>query len=431
MKKIILTFIILIFNINLTYAGSCLIEDSTSPALLKYIENNRKIIREITSQTSKSNETSPSSELLSNITKIYNDISNVSWYWAYFTYYVAYPLSNEVPHEIKRDHDLLVWENEWLSSYLETIIDSKKSNIDIDLSSVCNEIGYNCDFWNSQKNTEIIRKLIANNDKILELYRYTFMWLEDEADNSYKYILVPSNFKSEISTNYSKSWYSWCSEQNWWFFERISESIWNIALNNQKAKDWISEWKESWALLMWTNSDSEEYQKLEKELLKKELSRQWVSWDSQTNMLDTLSKYNNEGWYSLNNNFITNTYNNALNEVKKVGRVFSEEIIWDFFSSYNDDENIPDPEVSLGNINTATYNSETTQDVKLRIHTMYENQIIYDWISELSTINTRTKIIDSYISIKNSIWVLNSACPISVAICNAQDSGNWNCWKCN
>jgi hypothetical protein len=55
MKKIIITLLVFIYFINNSWAAEqqCLIKDSPSPALLKYIENNRKIVKKITNIVSK------------------------------------------------------------------------------------------------------------------------------------------------------------------------------------------------------------------------------------------------------------------------------------------------------------------------------------------------------------------------------------------
>jgi len=434
MKKIILTLFVLILNINYTYAGECLIKNKTSPSLLEYIENNRNVIKKITTQTikesNKKNEETKTitwnvknefSTLKYDAIRIYNEAFDFNWYYSYFKYYAVFPISNEVPYEVKRDYRILENENKWLKKYIENIVKSWKSNIDI--IWICEWIEWKCDYKSKIKNTELIWKLIQNNQNILDLYRNVVIW--ELKTNDYNYQLVGNNFEAEIKTNYSINSYSKCWEEEGWFFETISKSIANIWTLNKQWTDWIQKWKDAWWLLIWKDTSKSEYQKLEKDLLKKELSRQWVSWDNQQNMLEALDKYNST-WFSQNNNFITNSYNNIKNKLEKEFKKFNDEIIWDFFEKEEWEE------VSINDINRASLNSEWSENIKKRIDTLYLEQNNFEWISELNTDNTRARIISTYIEISNSINTLNkTTCRVAVKVCKAQDPSKWDCWECN
>lgn len=431
MKKIFITFLFFIISINITYAGECLIKDSSSPALLEYIKNNRKVVSEITKQivsdykwdkkeTIKWNVVNEFSKLQWDIIRIYNEAFDFEWYQSYFKYYAVFPISNEIPYEIKRDYKILEFENKWLRDYLENIVKNNKGNIII--KWICDNINWKCDFKNEIKSSELIWKLIQNNNNILNLFRSTVMW--DENTNNDNIVLIGQNFELEISTYYSISSYSECSSDDW-FFKQISDKIKNIWILNKEGEDWIQKWRDAWWLLMWKDWEKEKYQKLEKELLKKELSRQWISWDSQTNMLNALDKYNSEWWFSQNNNFIVNSFNNIKKTLDKAFKKIRAEVIWDLFKGEKNEI------ININDINKAKNNSTTTNSINIRISEMYEQQLKFSWISELNTTNLKSKIINLHLELSDSINTLNKTCEKSVKVCNEQDSGKWNCWKCN
>ncbi|MCP4523749.1 MAG: hypothetical protein GY828_06060, partial [Candidatus Gracilibacteria bacterium] len=353
--------------------------------------------------------------------RIYNEAFDFNGYYSYFKYYAVFPISNEVPYEVKRDYRILENENKGLKKYVENIVKTGKSNIDI--IGVCEGIEGKCDYKNKIKNTELIGKLIQNNQSILDLYRNVV--IGELKTNDYDYQLVSNNFEAEVKTNYSIASYSKCGEEEGGFFETISKSIANIGTLNKQGTDGIQKWEDAWGLLVGKDTSKSEYQKLEKDLLKKELSRQGVSGDNQQNMLEALDKYNSTG-FSQNNNFIVNSYNNIKNKLEKEFKKFDDEIIGDFFEKEEGEE------VSIKDINRASLNSEGSENIKKRIDTLYLEQSNFEGVSELNTDNTRARIISTYIEISNSINTLNkTTCRVAVKVCKAQDSSKGDCGECN
>jgi hypothetical protein len=116
MKKIFLTFSVFLtlLNINTVSAEpSCAIEYQPSEQLRQYIENNRKVIKNITKEISASNQQSEINKTWNdskNTVRVFNNLISWNSYQTYFNYYLIYPLSNDIPYEIKRDYRLL--ENE-------------------------------------------------------------------------------------------------------------------------------------------------------------------------------------------------------------------------------------------------------------------------------------------------------------------------------
>ncbi|MDR1987732.1 MAG: hypothetical protein LBQ24_03045 [Candidatus Peribacteria bacterium] len=108
MKKIFFTFLVLILGTNYSFAEECLIQDKSAPALLEYTKNNQAIIKNITNSISKTNvEQSSLDKIKSTSIIFFNSAFSLSSYHSSFTYYAIYPISNEVPPEIRRDYNLL------------------------------------------------------------------------------------------------------------------------------------------------------------------------------------------------------------------------------------------------------------------------------------------------------------------------------------
>jgi len=432
MRKIFFTFFVFILSINNTFAGSCNIKDKTSPALLEYVNNNREVIRTISAQLVESYEQRENEEkslskeveneyvkVKSSALKIYNEIFNFDSYYSYFTYFASFPISNEVPHEVKRDYRIIEAEWKWIKTYIDNIL--KNNQWEVIIKNVCKNIKTRCDFPDEIEAWELIWKLTANNEAVLDLFRNTVIW--ESVKNPVKIKLVNENFELEIQTNYNIESYSKCSEEGW-FFEKIKNSIKEISILNQEWKDWIQKWKDAIDLMLWNDTKNENYSQAEKRLLQNELSKQWISWDSQSNMLNALDKYNSE-WFSRDNNFIKNTFNNTRLKLENKLKEFKDDVIWDFFDKKTWDN------VNINETITAQKNSTNTNEIKENIDSMYLELLNFEWSSELNTVNLRSKLINVHIDISNSINTLTKTCPKAVEICKQQDSWKWNCWECN
>ncbi len=437
MKKIIITSLIFIISMSsfvTTHAnnGTCKIKDWTIEEILEYIDSNRIVVKNIVNEAiswAPEEEKSLKNNLEKNfkqikwpITRIYNEAFSFDWYYSYFKYYAVYPISNEVPYEIKRDYKIIEAEAEWLKKIISTV--SQKWVWDIKIDNACENVSSDvkCNIKENIRVEELLWKLVKNNTRILDLYRNVVIWEKTQDYNDL--FLVWDNFVNAISTYYNPSSASTCSKEGG-FFERIAESIEKIWQLNKEWKDWVQKWKDAVNLLLQKDMSNEEYQKIEKELLKKELSRQWVYWDSQKNMLDALDKYNKNNWFSLDNNFVYNTFNNSWNKLEKEFTEFKEEVIWDFFEDKQQEK------IEIWNINVAEKNSNITAEVEYRVKSTKEQLENFESISEYETKNIITRLLDIHDEISTSSEVLTESCEYAIRVCKKQDPSRWNCWTCN
>ncbi len=443
MKKRLLLILTLIiyFSVYPSVWASCLIKNKPAPALSEYIKNNRTIIKNITnsivkaknkktSSTKDSNQSSYSKfkkekweefdKTAAETSSIFNEIFNFTWYYSYFKYYVTYPISNEVPSQVKRDYKLIDNENKWLTQYLKQI--NQNWDSDIIIENACKWVTR----WlekckvelNNKKSIKIIWKLIKNNDLILDLYRNSIIWSDDDYSIE-DFIIVDENFIEQIQFEYySQIAVSECNQEKWWFFEQITSAIGDIKLINKAWEDWIKKWQDAFALLLWSWPDWEEA-KVEQKQLKKYLSDSWIPGEKQDIIMKNLAETNSK-WFSFNNSFIENTFDSTKKKLKKDLAIWKKQYIWDALP-----KNTQTTSINL--IKKITNNSEVTRNIEKNIDELYESELPYIWVGNITTETLRSKIINSHFNIQDSIWVLENTIKISSKVCKSQ----WGWWKCD
>jgi phosphoribosyl-dephospho-CoA transferase len=136
--------------------------------------------------------------------------------------------------------------------------------------------------------------------------------------------------------------------------------------------------------------------------------------------MKNLARYNSK-WISMNNNFLSNTFNSTLKNIKKDIKKWKKKHLWD---------TIPVEETSIKNFSKKTSDESISLKIKTDITKMYENEIPFAIIWDIGTEKLRAKIITSHLNIQDSIKILNDTCSTSVKVCKSQ-GGWWYCWNCN
>jgi len=442
-KSLITLIILLSFSTYSQAWAACLIKNKPAPALSEYIKNNRVVIKNVTNEIIKQknkkdtenikekNNSSKFQQLKKETAEDYNNVSaetasifneifNFKWYYSYFTYYVTYPIFNEVPFEVKRDHSVLDSEWKWMTEYLKKINQNWES--DFIITNPCKWITKwleKCEKeLNNQKSIKIIWKLIKNNDKILDLYRSSVTW-EDEDYDIEDFILIDEDLIDQIQFEYYSEIAVWeCNKEKWGFFERISTAISDIKLINKKWEDWIKKWKDAFALLLWNAPDWEE-DKIAQKKLKEYLSESWIPSDKQEIIMKNLADTDSDP-FSLNNNFIENTFSSTIKKVKKDLALWKKQNIWDAIPKDT-------KKVSNDSIKKITDTSEITRNIEQTIDELYEKELPFIWVWNITTESLRAKIINSHIQIQNSVDILENTIEISQKVCRSQ----WWGWKCD
>lgn len=432
MKKILfITFILWLSTLAYTHAAwTCLIKDKSAQVLLDYIKNNQIVVKNVTKSVIEErnnlinnrwtlkweyNKLKDDSLKAKNQTiSIFNQMFNFNWFYSYFKYFSVYPISNEIPYQVKRDYRLLQKENKWLVRYIKNI--DRNWSSDIIIKNACEWIIWKCDF-KEKTAKEIIWKVLKNNESILDLFRLSVIW-EPENFNSIKLILVKNNFELEIKKNYWVESINECNSIKWWFFEKITKAITDIKFLNKQWEDWIKQWKEAWQLLIWNRPDEE--LKIEKKVLRNYLSSENIWMTNQVILNNNLEKYNQD-WINENNNFLTNTIKSTLSKTANQLRRWKREIVKDFFNK--------------GNYKNPSYNdliqvgesSKLTKRIQERITILYEQEVPFAAVWDVTTENLRAKIINTHFSLDNSINILEKTLKLSTKFCNKQDRGSGKC----
>ena len=406
----------------------CLIKNWPPEVLENYIKDTRTVVKNITSEISKNewskktksttNNTNSSLENKLNkdkneILRIYNSAINWDWFFSSFDYYAVFPITHDVPNEITRDYRKLEKESVWLRKYLEKIVYDGYS--DINIENACAWVTNNCQLgW---KAVDIIWELIQNNSKVTDLFRQTVTLNTEDFTNTI--ILVPDNFKLELEKNYWWETIPNCSEE-WWFFEQIKEAISKITLLNEQWEKWIQDWKKAWQMMIWTMSDAD-YAEEEKMILSEELGNQWISIGNNNIIQKNLKKFNWWGWFSENNNFLKNTFDNVTKSVSSQFNAFSDTIS----DAFKDGKK----ETSIQSINNTKDDKQQTNEIEKKLAKTFQDQFQFISIDDVGTEKVRAKIINMHTSLSQSSKKLEKTSQISEKVCNDQDRWNWICNK--
>lgn len=433
--KLISILILTVFLGNQTYA-QCKIEEGPPDIMKEYFENVRKVIINITTEAT-SKYIPPTDTWFSRDVKrttndliwLWNDVSNWGFYGSTFEFYIVYPISSEMPNEVMRDNELIEREIENLSDYTKEIISKWYWNIEIE--NACEWITYCKLEWLTK---EILWELIKSTSDLWELYRLSI--IDEKFTFSWDIILVDKNFREEFSNYYNQNTTTECSQLEWWFFYRIKKSFNSIITSFESWKYGMEEWEEAIALLN-ENKDFQWNKTDEMRLLKRELSRQWVSLENSAAIMKNLEEYHDSWWYSWENNFITNSYKSVERAWKEIFNVGKKHFI-EFSNVYNNWaaiwKEVTDgitqwlvKEVSVRE-NQNIYNRiQTTSDIWKEIIELFNAEKSFALIEDTINTSVRWRILNIHFQISQAISTLTATCPVAQKVCNKQVSWKWKC----
>jgi len=422
-KKIFIFCFLFLYITSWVNAGSCWISEWPPKALKDYLKNNSTIIKNVTSEITKSYKW-PDKEILTTLNEnrvwMFNSFINWAWYWSYFKYFVSFPLVNDISKEVKRDYRLLENEWKWLNKFLETV---SRKWYNIDIKDACKWIKSNCNLnWNA---LDIVGALIKNQSYVIDIYRKAVMW--DEI-SGYELILV-DNTNNKFVDDIIKYYWIWnnCVNSEDSFSAKVWEKIKSIWDYSNNYKDWVDKWKEAIALINWDNV-TDEY---EEELLTKELSRQWISWKKAAAIIWNLQRFNCSWdfdtsactwWYSLDNNFVYNSFKHIWKQISDQISDFNKDVIQEFLNSNEGKET-----TSINSILGDSEKIEINLDIAESVSQIYNNELPFIEIWDKNTVLIRTDIINMHNNLNNAIKTLEKTIEIAEKVCNDQDTWNWMC----
>lgn len=422
-KKLLLSsvFIINIFFWNITFWGcnnSCNIKNWPPEVFTNYIKNLHKIISNYSVEISKL----PPKKWLekdytktkASVQKTFNKTIEWSWYFTNFDFYVLYWAKNEYVPEIWRDYNELQKESVELEKYLKKIINKWYEEEILDGKKICDWVK-DCNL--SWTNVDILSAIIKNHDNVKDYFKLSIIGKRNNFNS--ELILVPPNFKNDLYVYYNENTTNNCSKCEWWFFDRVSKQAEKITNWQENAKNWIKSWQDAIAILDGSLNDRQ-YERLERQVLEKELNSKWISINASSNILKTLWKYNETWWFSADNNFITNSYNYVKDAVKSQIKSFSETVLQKFKNGSVTE--IPNVEFSQ------TRNDLTkTANIEEVIAELYNKELPSAQFQDLNTQNLQSKMIEMHYNLSQAIKTFDGTKKTSQKVCNSQWQWLWIC----
>jgi hypothetical protein len=354
------------------------------------------------------------------ITYFFNELFNWNWFKAETYYYLKLALFQEIPTPITRDFHLLKRESEKIDRTLNFLIRHWFYNWEIELKKLCEWVTWVCAFPNAKNIWDALTLLKVNNNKVTDIVILSLEW-----DLAKEILPVPNvsvwrdlffvekNFLDEISKYYNKYTMTDCSI-NWSFswFKDAWKKITKAVENWKISKDVTKEWKEAIELAKWMPNEQAKYEEIEKKLLTKELKRQWLSPRASKAILDNLKRFNEKWFYSLDNNFITNTINYWIKNIKRETDRFN--IFWEWVTRFKTNVFFPE---NFSNVQIKLANSAWLEK---EINRIYEQAEPYILIQTEQEEKIKAQFREAYLNLKIAIFNLNEVEDMACQICESQ-----------
>ena len=415
--SVFLFLIILLFPVSLSASdSSCKIKDSTAEVLQDYFVDADTVMKNVKASVNKEDDSSVKKKVTWEALRIFNSLPSWKNYFSTFDYYVKLLFTSEIPSEVKRDYNKIEEEIEDISDFLESVLSDWKSRVKVE--KPCDWVSSKCELsWNAG---DVLWKLLANTEAILRLYRLSIMDRRPEFE--WNLILVNDNFIEEFWNYYNWFTLTDCSDSEGWFLEKVKESINKIWDKSKWWFDWIKEWKEAWAMLVWTY-DKEAYKERERELLKEELSRQWVSSYGSDAIEWNLEKYNWKSWVTWPE-YLTRSFETIKQRVKEQVDEFDNAVLQ---STSSDSSSDSSDMISIKDFDNTIDKNSVSNDIWKNVAEVFEKSIPSASLQDTWSEKIMQKIIDMHISLSQAIDTLEKIAVLSRKVCNEQDSWNWNC----
>ncbi|EKE29194.1 MAG: hypothetical protein ACD_2C00209G0008 [uncultured bacterium (gcode 4)] len=303
MKKyiLILTSLIILSIPSVNAEGACLLKDWPWEWVKNYITDLATALSEIQKDASSSdcwtswtwsfdNLTWNTNKAVQEMTADVNQILTPDWFLSSWEFNIAPLFWWKVPDQFYRDHD-------FIEKQTDKINTTQKA------------VGAKCALWLAPKSSSLVN--IANKYKIDAKSLSSILWWFRKMNNKWIALFrctvvgsmsscessdTENPFYTSITQDYDESALSACVAEDKWMAE-LWEKIWKIFNWDfwfWQITKWIEDWKKSLRLLSGvTWGWWEAYAQKERELLAKELSRQWLSATQASAVLKNLECMNN------------------------------------------------------------------------------------------------------------------------------------------
>ncbi len=471
MNKIFFTSLCILwlcFSYNYSFANTepreclteqyCSIENETRVELDAYVESNTRAIKNLSDQIRARGTQWQPIDGLENFRKyiVWSLNNSVDWrrFDDLFDFYILSGMQWTMPSSIYRDYEKLSNEWERITKLINMLADWLYDDMIITNSQLCAWITTRCSIdWTALnwKLSVILWKLYENNLAIKNYYHLSALWKEDKWWDTSKvktYFLIPStgingetdasvttSFQNVISRYYWANAIAQCNQCQWGSFKKIQDTISSISSGLQDQDDAFKSWKDSWYLLIGAKESSRKVEK-ERQLLARELSRQWIKTENADVILQNLDRYNNPenengrvGGFTWGNNYISNTFKSLITNTTTDLDTFESAIQ----SEYNErneanQESLDGETIGIDNFQKSQSNISTSIEIADSVAKLYKLQLEHAQKDDILSNKLINNIVWTHNSLVETTEIMNKTIPISIEVCNSQ--GFW-LWKCS
>lgn len=425
--KSLVILVLILWNTSFVVAAQICPIEETPEYIKEYLINVHKVVSNVNALVSErytppEQTTKKSSLQIKTIKNIQGSLNRLfTWKWFELDYeYSTQENSWEIPKQLKRDINLL--KNEATNLRLAK---PEWAEIEVTWAEICKWVE-NCDFnpITHYEALKVIEKLKISTDTLKYILKnqatdYNF------TDNSKVYLINPYQLLEEYSKeNIKKCNLSETDSWEKWFFLTIVNRVKNIDLLNDHSRDGMADWKEAIDLLR-SKSESSEYKQKEREVLARELEKQWIGWDSASVIMSNLDAYNNsedgefpflwwEQWF----------FNSLKIQIDEFEETLEKKFPW--YKSWEPTSNI----VSVKNISNEITKLKEIKRTEIDINSQYNKLKSLALTEDTSNDIFINRMIDAHLSISEMINSLNKTCKISLKVCNSQKKWEWDCGEC-
>ncbi len=405
--------------------SECKIKDAPWETLNQFIKNIDKIKSNVQSEVKSSwpVERTATSKLQRTIIKGLNTIFTWDEYFSWFEYYVTFPLSQSVPYEIKRDYEMIEKEEKKITKTLRIITERwYKETL---IKEPCKWVEWIiCDSINWKDASFILTQLLTSTKEVKNYFVASIIWKTNDDE---KFYLLPKNFTSNMNIYYNESTAETCSKCEWNSTQRMEKAITAITEFNKQGKKWIQTWVDAWNMLIW-NQERATKRENERMILLKELSRQGLSSENTSIIMGNLERFNETWFFSLKNNFLTNSFSSVGRKIYEQLDDFNETVLQTYNKKTSTTEWKVNTSVPVQNITKVNEKVKITNEIKKEIAAIYSSELPFANIEDTSAQQLQGRFLELHTNLIQTIKRLDEIIPISQKVCN--DQGTWM-WKCN
>jgi hypothetical protein len=156
------------------------------------------------------------------------------------------------------------------------------------------------------------------------------------------------------------------------------------------------------------------------------LARQWVPANMAARLEENLKDFNTNNWYSLDNNFIENSFDQIFKAWIKIKKSYNKATVNLFWKDDTVAQN-KEAVVWIENFSNEEEKIAITESIKKRLDIVYNKHNNFAAIDSYATSKVILNIIKMHQNIQDSSEILRDAAKFAAKNCDSQWKWKWNC----